>query len=256
MLVSPWLNAVLYDHDFLERIRNAKIFERRIPAEQQAAPRPYQHDRMRDRRAQARFPVHRVRHDGRGGLRRGVPLPALRPLRLRHFPRREERQMVRNVTLVMDVWKEAGFTIPGAGAAKCGMTSSRSWSAPAAARAAAGPSTTGRSWRSRAAACSGGSTRARRCASHTKTPTCRRFTGTISASRSAKSRAVCSTPTTSRGRCRPCKRGRRVKGAGDALFRARSYGARQRESRWQPKSRSPPRHILRCYKPAKKSSPN
>ena len=78
-------------------------------AEQQAAPWPHQHHRARGRRAQARLQVHRVRPDGRGGLRRGVPLPALRPLRLRHFPRREEGQMVKNVTLTID---HKSITVP------------------------------------------------------------------------------------------------------------------------------------------------
>ena len=125
----------------------------------------------------------------------------------------------------MDGWKEASFSIPTAGevkvavvsglgnarkllyaplsGARSAMTLSRSWPVPAAARAAAvSPFMTGRSWRRHAAACSGGSTRAKRCASRTKILTCRRSIATISASPSEKNRIICSTLTIWHGRCR------------------------------------------------------
>ena len=106
--------------------------------------------------------------------------------------------------------------------ARSAMTLSRSWPVPAAARAAAvSPFMTGRSWRRHAAACSGGSTRAKRCAFRTKIPTCRRSIATISASPSERNRIICSTPTIWHGRCRRRREGnKQTKSAANAaLFR-------------------------------------
>lgn len=124
----------------------------------------------------------------------------------------------------MDGWKEASFTIPTAGEVKVAVVSGLGnarkllyalergevsydfvevMACPGGCAGGGGqPLMTGRSWRRHAAACSGGSTRAKRCAFRTKIPTCRRSIATISASPSERNRIICSTPTIWHGRCR------------------------------------------------------